>query len=205
MSHEVFQLMKSMNLKKLEIQLAIQCAPVLTGIKISNLLIVHNENSKYVMELFQDTEISFFILCVTREKTTFLIYRSTELISYLAKPNVKELLYRLGYQNQDVQYFLHSLRDKYESYMKEGLSFPHELGLALGYPVEDVYGFIVNKGQNFLSIGYWKVYANVLEKQKLFDQYDLAKEMTIRFISNGVSILEIIEMYHKKKLQRVAF
>lgn len=205
MSHEVFQLMKSMNLKKLEIQLAIQCAPVLTGIKISNLLIVHNENSKYVMELFQDTEISFFILCVTREKTTFLIYRSTELISYLTKPNVKELLYRLGYQNQDVQYLLHSLRDKYESYMKEGLSFPHELGLALGYPVEDVYGFIVNKGQNFLSIGYWKVYANVLEKQKLFDQYDLAKEMTIRFISNGVSILEIIEMYHKKKLQRVAF
>lgn len=205
MSHEVLQLMKSMNLKNLEIQLAIQCAPVLTGIKISNLLIVHNENSRYVMELFQDTEISFFILCVTREKTTFLIYRSTQLISYLKEPKVKELLYRLGYQNQNVQYLLYSLKEKYESYMRNGLSFPHELGLILGYPVEDVYGFIVNKGQNFLLIGYWKVYANVSEKQKLFDQYNMAKETMIRLISNGASVLEIIEMHHKKKLQKVAF
>lgn len=204
MSHEVFQLMKSMNLKNLEIQLAIQCAPVLAGIKISNLLIVHNDNSRYVMELFEDTEISFFVLCVTKEKTTFLIYRSTQLINYLRKPKVKELLYRLGYQNQNMQYLLHSLREKYESYMKDGLSFPHEMGLMLGYPVEDVYGFIVNKGQNFLLIGYWKVYANVTEKQKLFDQYNMAKETMIRLISNGASVLEIIEM-HKRKLQRVAF
>lgn len=205
MSNEVFELIKSMNLKNLEIQLAIQCAPVLTGIKISNLLIVPNENSRYVMNLFQDTEISFFILCVTREKTTFLIYQSTELINYLGKPKVKELLYHLGYQNQNVQYLLHSLRDKYESYMKDGLSFPHELGLVLGYPVEDVYGFIVNKGQNFLLIGYWKVYANVSEKQKLFDQYNMAKETMIRLISNGASVSKIIEMSHKKKLQKVAF
>lgn len=204
MSHEVFQLMKSLNMKNLEIQLAIQCAPLLAGIKISNLLIVQNKNAKYVMELFQDSEISFFILCITGEKTTFLLYRRSELTKYLMGQKVKELLLLLGYKNHNVDFLLHALRHKYEEYMQDGFSFPHEMGLILGYPVEDVYGFIVNKGQNFLLIGYWKVYENVPEKQKMFDQYNEAKERMIRLISNGASILEIIEMHSANKLQSVA-
>lgn len=204
MSHEVFQLMKSLNMKNLEIQLAIQCAPLLAGIKISNLLIVHNENARYVMEMFQDSEISFFVLCVTGEKTTFLLYRRTELTKYLKSQKVKELLVMLGYKNHNVEFLLNSLREKYEKYMQDGFLFPHEMGLILGYPVEDVYGFIVNKGQNFLLIGYWKVYENVPEKQKVFDQYNEAKERMIRLISNGASILDIIEMHSVNKLQSVA-
>ena len=46
--------------------------------------------------------------------------------------------------------------------------FPHEIGLFLGYPLEDVKGFIVNAGKNSKSTGYWKVYGNVAESEKLF-------------------------------------
>lgn len=39
--------------------------------------------------------------------------------------------------------------------------FPHEMGILLGYPVEDVEGFIINNGKNELYTGYWKVYDNL--------------------------------------------
>ena len=35
--------------------------------------------------------------------------------------------------------------------------FPHEIGVFLGYPVEDVEGYMQNDGKNFLLVGYWKM------------------------------------------------
>lgn len=39
--------------------------------------------------------------------------------------------------------------------------FPHEMGLLLGYPIEDVVGFMEHSGKEYLYSGYWKVYENV--------------------------------------------
>ena len=44
MSKEVFQLVGEMDREDLQTQLALQCAPLLMGIKMSNLLIVPNRN-----------------------------------------------------------------------------------------------------------------------------------------------------------------
>ena len=38
--------------------------------------------------------------------------------------------------------------------------FPHEIGIFLGYPLEDVIGFIENKGENYTYCGYWKSYGD---------------------------------------------
>lgn len=202
MSLEEFIKLHKMNMKSIEIQLALQCAPLITGIKISNLFIVSNHNARYVRVLFENNGISIFVLCTTSEKTTFLLYRSRELAKYLNNKEVKELLFVLGYHNYSVKHLLAVVKDKYEKYMENGIEFPHELGLLLGYPVEDVSGFILNRGQNCLLVGYWKVYKNVIEKQKLFEQYNKAKETIVRLVLNGVSILDIIAMYSKNKLQR---
>ena len=43
MTQEVFRIVRGMDLKSIETQLALQCAPLITGIKISNLLIVPKE------------------------------------------------------------------------------------------------------------------------------------------------------------------
>lgn len=45
--------------------------------------------------------------------------------------------------------------------------FPHEVGLFLGYPPEDVEGFIENKARSCKITGYWKVYSDE-EKAKRF-------------------------------------
>ena len=38
--------------------------------------------------------------------------------------------------------------------LEEKGAFPHEIGLLLGYPVEDVLGFIRHQGKNYLYTGY---------------------------------------------------
>lgn len=38
--------------------------------------------------------------------------------------------------------------------------FPHEVGYLLGYPTEDVDGFIRHRGRGYLLAGPWKVYRN---------------------------------------------
>ena len=60
--------------------------------------------------------------------------------------------------------------------------FPHELGLLLGYPLDDVEGFIKNDGKNCLYTGYWKVYANVPAKRNLFRRFECAREELMKQI-----------------------
>ena len=51
------------------------------------------------------------------------------------------------------------LQDRPASTLSGSCAFPHEIGLFLGYPFEDVMGFIENKGENYLCSGCWKVYS----------------------------------------------
>ena len=73
--------------------------------------------------------------------------------------------------------------------------FPHEMGVLLGYPIEDVKGFIDNAGKNFLYSGYWKVYANVSEKVHIFNLFDNARKDIIKQIISGTAIEDIIANY----------
>jgi hypothetical protein len=54
--------------------------------------------------------------------------------------------------------------------------FPHEVGIFLGYPPEDVRGFVEQGGQNYKLCGYWKVYGDVEKAKKRFSQYTRCRE-----------------------------
>ena len=162
MSREVLEILEKMDKKELKTQLALQCAPLLTGIKLSNLLTVTKSNEEDVKDLFRNTEITVHTLYQTKHRTLRLI---------------------------DI---FEKLCARYQKYMKEHLSFPHELGLLLGYPVEDVLGFIRNEGRNYLYCGYWKVYGDVDAARITFDRYNQAKEDAIRLISSGMEIHELL-------------
>jgi hypothetical protein len=53
--------------------------------------------------------------------------------------------------------------------------FPHEVGFFLGYPIDDVLGFVEHKGQNYKLCGYWKVYGDVEQAKLCFRQYDMCR------------------------------
>ena len=67
-------------------------------------------------------------------------------------------------------------------------SFPHEIGFFLGYPYEDVIGFIANEGENFLCSGCWKVYAKERDAQTCFCCYKNCTNMYQQLFDEGVSI-----------------
>lgn len=195
MSQEIYEIVKGMDLENIETQLALQCAPLITGLKVSNLLIIPKGNEEVVKRILNRTGISFYRLIQTRTKTTFLLFRRNELEEFLSDENVKNVFIRAGYKSLQIGKILRTFSLRYEAYMQGDKSFPHEMGLLLGYPVEDVVGFVENNGKNFLYSGYWKVYENQKAKVKLFDKYKVAEETLIHLLSNGLSMSDIIDIY----------
>lgn len=195
MSQEVFELVQGMDLKSIETQIALQCAPLISGLKVSNLLIISAEDEALVRGILRRSGISFFRLLRTGEKVTFLLFRKNPLEDYLGRQEVKAMLVTEGYVDFSLGNILGTFQRRYESYMSVGGWFPHEMGLLLGYPVEDVKGFMDNHGKNFLYSGYWKVYADVEEKRRLFQKFEDAKETVIQLLSYGVGIQDILDIY----------
>ena len=77
------------------------------------------------------------------------------------RKEIRELLQESGYQDFTLGNILSTFQKRYQGYMCGEPGFPHEMGVLLGYPVEDVRGFMEQNGQNALYQGYWKVYAHV--------------------------------------------
>lgn len=196
MSSEAIRLAAAMDRNEVEIQVGLQCAPLLMGIKVSNLLSVHRRHKAAVVHLFRSTGISGCVLCECAERVTFFLYREDLLVCYLKRPEVTALMETFGYRGRKLAEILWDVAEKYAGYMKRKEPFPHEIGLLLGYPAADVAGFIRYEGKNFLYSGYWKVYENLQERLETFQGYDQAKEQVVRMIAAGFDVRRILEDYH---------
>lgn len=78
--------------------------------------------------------------------------------------------------------------------MKKCQEFPHEIGLFLGYPLEDVLGFIANKGKNYALCGLWKVYAQPEKAKERFDLFQRCREHCLECLRQGQSVLQLIHV-----------
>lgn len=63
--------------------------------------------------------------------------------------------------------------------------------MLLGYPTEDVEGFIANEGRDCLCTGYWKVYQNEQRAKQIFAAFDEAREVTVREVLEGKELLQL--------------
>lgn len=196
MSDETFSIMRKLDLGGVEIQAALQCAPVLTGLKVSNLLQVRKDQKEEVFRLFQDTQISCQVLYEREKRIAFLLYRRNALSKYLKRKEVKRLMEAFGYQGMELDEILKKLTVRYQAYVEGKMDFPHEIGLLFGYPPEDVTGFIENNGKNFLYSGYWKVYGDPERARRTFAGYDRAKEAAIHMAGSGLGVKDIMAFYN---------
>ena len=192
MSREIFELVKELDLKKIETQLALQCAPLIMGLKVSNLFIIPAENETVVQMVLKHSGISCFRLLRTTEKITYLLYRRKDLEQVIEHPKIRAFFQKEGYERFTLGTILYTFQRRYESYMTAGGMFPHEMGLLLGYPLDDVTGFIEQKGKNYLYAGYWKVYADMGEKIRLFQAFEAAKETLIQAVARGIRMEELV-------------
>ena len=177
MSQETWEILCEMEADDVELQLALQCAPLITGLKISNLLTISPEGFTQVGRIVEGSVLSLYPLLETEEKMVILLYREDRLEKYLKMPQVKKLLQgRQGTNPIDWRIFCRYFAIVMKP-IQRGKPFPHELGLLLGYPPEDVEGFIRHQGKNSLCTGYWKVYADKEGKQRLFEKYEYARKI----------------------------
>ena len=72
-----------------------------------------------------------------------------------------------------------------------GNEFPHEIGLFLSYPPEDVRGFIENHAQNYKCIGYWKVYGDEEKARRTFEKYRKCTDSYRRSVKAGHKLAEL--------------
>ena len=82
--------MNRQNYRWLEAQMVLQCAPVLAGLKPSNLLIVPKWAAECLGEMLQGTKVSYYCMAEHGEKVIYLIYKATELVRYLMEQEVQD-------------------------------------------------------------------------------------------------------------------
>lgn len=156
------------------------CAPTLAGIKTGNLFSCvcpcRKELTKSISSLNKKLVprgIRILPLKVGQDRALIYVYRPHALENDLTDRQARELLLRYGYTpenlNACVIHLIHRLQSAEE--------FPHEIGLFLSYPPNDVLGFIDNNACNHKCRGCWKVYGNEQESKSTFEKYDLCSKI----------------------------
>ncbi len=213
MSNEAWELIKKIEVSGVDLELALQCAPLIAGLKVSNLLNISIKELRRLDELLKESSISWFVLYEDGYKANVLLYNSELLNDYLSRQEVSGEFFKMGYEEFFINIYndktgrcsvffrrsmlkelLKKFSEKYAVYMKMKDNFPHELGFLLGYPVEDIKGFINHKGEKYQYVGYWKVYKDYEQKMKIFESFENAKESLINLLYHGVSMSEIISI-----------
>lgn len=205
MKTNVLYLLKSMDKRDVGLQLALQCAPVITGIKVSNLFIIDKNMVGELYDIIDGTDISAFFLYEDEIKANILLYRKNELQQYLLRKENQKFIRNLGYESVYIDELLPEFAVRFSFYQLTQSEFPHEMGILLGYPVEDVEGFIINNGKNELYTGYWKVYDNLPEKLVLFNYYEAAREHFICLLAKGMDMSSILMMYNRARKKYLQF
>lgn len=178
--------------------LATFCSPVLLNKKVSNLVSISKSEAPEIAVLIDMYnaklsmhKISIDTICECSERILILVYREDLLIDYLKQSEIKCILEKYGYSDaENVHDYLNILKSKMNIN-----SFPHEIGVFLGYPISDVKGFIDNKGLNYEYCGYWKVYGDANSAKKTFSMYDKLKALVISELKSGRQLDTIVAQF----------
>ena len=75
MSREILKLVQKIDSSTVDLQMVLQCAPVLAGLKVSNMLSVSRAFYPRILEVLKQTDISCYLLRQTK-KSFFCCTRS---------------------------------------------------------------------------------------------------------------------------------
>lgn len=161
-------------------------APTLAGIKPSSLMTFVNHKremltlwDRYKEEIAKLLKVRYYELRRKEDRVIVLFYRDETLANCLSIWKNKVFLLEQGYgELQKVEDGLCRLKMRFKE------ECPHELGIFLGYPVEDVTAFIKSNGAPCLACKYWKVYQDVENALKTFEAYDEEREKVIEAVLN---------------------
>ena len=91
MSENTWEIMKGMELGDVELQMALQCAPVITGVKVSNLLNIELSGYRQMVEILKDSDICMYTLGATCGRVNVFIYNAAKLRVFVQRDDVQDL------------------------------------------------------------------------------------------------------------------
>lgn len=169
------------------------------------------EAVRYCQRQVSSAGVSIRIMAWKRCGALVYVYRPRELAAYLVDRRAAHPLENEGYRPGNLDACLDELSRRLQNRSSESAKqgakrvhdesspcpcsnrvcrseFPHEIGFFLGYPYEDVIGFIENRGQNYLEVGPWKVYANQNQARRTFARYRRCARIYARAYRCGQSL-----------------
>ena len=170
------------------------CAPTLAGIKTGSLFTFAYESRQAMTEDIRSLNrtlaphgLRILPLRFSKGRALLYLFRPAGLRRDLRDKTAMEILNEAGYGGLGLEQCIQRLKKR----LCESKDFPHEIGLFLSYPPEDVRGFIDNKAQNYKFIGYWKVYGDENKARRTFEQYIKCTDSYCRSLSAGYGLAEL--------------
>lgn len=151
-----------------------QCSPTMAGLKTGSLFtcaVENEENFNKIIRQYNSRLVPRGLRLLPFKckggRALVYMYRPSRLVCDLSDELAIQILSKREYPVNDPHRCLLELKKR----INDASEFPHEVGLFLGYPSEDVDGFIENKAQFAKAVGTWKVYGDEEAAQKRFDAY----------------------------------
>lgn len=174
-----------------EVLLIEHCAPTLARIKTANLFSCAYGDTRTLLcflllwnKNLNPKGVYLKLMKAAGNRALIYVYRKNKLREDLKDERTKDCLEKLGYSTERVEEVLNHLKRRICT-MEE---FPHEIGFFLGYPPQDVLGFIEHGGKNFKICGCWKVYSDVDEAEKRFNMYRKCRDVYKKVYSCGKTV-----------------
>lgn len=174
------------------------CSPTILGMKTGNMFSCRFASQKeehYSLKNINLRLSSKGLRMIPLRKhngsTLIYLYRPSRLTRDLKNKEAEKLLKERGYCCENMNQCIAQLMKK----LRENEGFPHEIGLFLGYPPEDVSGFIENKAEKSKCVGCWKVYGNVDKAQSTFDKYKKCTQLCCSLVAKGCSVEKLAVSY----------
>ncbi len=166
------------------------CAPTLAGLKVGNLVSCEffdfasfSEDIRSRNTALNGKGIFFVILKVNKNTALVYVYRETQLNLILKDSNIVSFLKNKGYNSFTIEGALASLAKQLSQ-----TDFPHEIGVFLGYPLDDIIGFIENDGKNYKCVGCYKAYTNEEIALQTFRKFKKCTSVYCKRFAEGFDI-----------------
>lgn len=128
-----------------------------------------------------------------------LVYRPQLLAHELSAPRAAATMFSWGYETRgsgwlEAAITLLGRRLENRQRCSANGGFPHEVGLFLGYPYDDVMAFIEHEGRDYLCCGCWKVYSNQESAEACFARYKRCTRDCEAMLGRGATLAELAGM-----------
>lgn len=166
-------------------------APTLAGIKTGSLFPYrYGSRDEALSELrglnrrLAPKGLRLLPLRMTANFAMLYLYRPGRLEADLQKREAAVLLREAGYPPCGETGCIRELRRR----LAEREDFPHEIGLFLSYPPEDVRGFMEHRDCGCKCVGCWKVYGDEKAARRKFAQYKRCTDFYLRRNAQGCTL-----------------